>query len=55
MIETVLLVGGPLDGRRLGNRGGNVLTVQGDDGQVQRLEYRRAHDESKFFHFHKPV
>jgi hypothetical protein len=55
MIETVLLVGGPLDGRRLGSSGGNVLTVPGVLGQHQRLEYRRAHDESKFFHFQKAI
>lgn len=55
MIETVLLVGGPLDGRQLGSSGGNVLTVPSIVGQTQRHEYRRAHDESKFFHFQKSV
>lgn len=50
MIETIVLVGGPLDGRQLGSKGGNSLSLPaGTDGR--RLEYRRAHDESKFFHF----
>jgi hypothetical protein len=51
MIETVVLVGGPLDGRQLGTKGGNSLSLPATGDQGRRLEYRRAHDESKFFHF----
>lgn len=51
MIETVMLVGGPLDGRQYGSKGGNILSVPASGLHPQRLVYRRAHDDSKFFHF----
>jgi hypothetical protein len=51
MIETVVLVGGPLDGRQFGSKGGNSLSLPAAGENGRRLEYRRAHDESKFFHF----
>jgi hypothetical protein len=48
MIENILLVGGPLDGQRRPSNGDNLLALEAG---VKRLVYRRAHAESKFFHF----
>lgn len=51
MIETVVLVGGPLDGRQYRSKGGNILSLPVSSGRTPSLEYRRAHDDSKFFYF----
>jgi|UPI0003B61FC9 hypothetical protein len=51
MIESILLVGGPLDGQKRGCDGGDVLFLPSIGRGLRRLVYRRAHAESKFFHF----
>jgi hypothetical protein len=51
MIENILLVGGPLDGQKRGSDGGDLLLLPSIERGLRRLVYRRAHAESKFFHF----
>jgi hypothetical protein len=51
VIENILLVGGPLDGQTRPSNGDNLLSLPGLETGVKRLVYRRAHAESKFFHF----
>lgn len=51
MIENVVLVGGPLDGQKRPVSGGNILSLPSLVRGAGQLVYRRAHAESKFFHF----
>lgn len=51
MIENVVLVGGPLDGQKRPVSGGNILSLPALASGTRQLVYRRAHAESKFFHF----
>jgi hypothetical protein len=51
MIENILLLGGPLDGQKRPSNGDNLLSLPSLEAGVKRLVYRRAHAESKFFHF----
>ncbi|MBA2933127.1 hypothetical protein HZF05_03355 [Sphingomonas sp. CGMCC 1.13654] len=51
MIENVVLVGGPLDGQKRPVSGGNILSLPPIGSGAGQLVYRRAHAESKFFHF----
>lgn len=51
MIETVVLIGGPLDGRQYHCPGGETLSLKALGSHSTPLEYRRAHAESKFFQF----
>jgi hypothetical protein len=51
MIENIFLVGGPLDGQKQVCSGGNTLFLSPLENGLRRLVYRRAHAESKFFHF----
>jgi hypothetical protein len=51
MVETIFLVGGPLDGERRGCDGGNILFLPSIGRSLKRLVYRRVHADSKFFNF----
>jgi hypothetical protein len=51
MIENIVLVGGPFHGQKRSCDGGNILSLPAVERGLQQLVYRRAHADSKFFHF----